>query len=78
MDESDKVCHLYMTMSDKYEMTVSALRTLLEKNQKLPMVKNKLLEEETKRMTKRSIMKPKVNIDTATASTSHRNDQRSN
>jgi hypothetical protein len=49
-DESDKVvCHLYLIMSDEYEMTVAALRMLPEKNQKLAMVKNKLLEEESKR-----------------------------
>jgi hypothetical protein len=77
MDESDKVCHLYLIMSDEYEMTVSTLRTLLEKKQKLPMVKNKLLEEKKKRMTKSNIMKPKVNTDTATTSTSHKNYQQS-
>jgi hypothetical protein len=48
-------------------MTVTALRTLPEKDQKLAMVKNRLLEEETKRMTVRGIMRPKVNTDTVTA-----------
>jgi hypothetical protein len=33
-DESDKVCHLYLTMSDECEMTVTALRTLLGKQSK--------------------------------------------
>jgi hypothetical protein len=63
MDETDKLCHLYLTMSAEYEMTMAALRKLLEKNQKLAMIKCQLLEEETKRMTKRTIMKPKVNTD---------------
>jgi hypothetical protein len=53
MDDTDKVGHLYLSMSAEYEMTVTALRTLPEKDQKLAMVKNRLLEEETKRMTKR-------------------------
>jgi hypothetical protein len=35
-----------MTVSVKYEATVTALRTLPEKNRKPAMVKNKLLEEE--------------------------------
>jgi hypothetical protein len=48
-------------------MTVTALRTLPEKDQKLAMVKNRLLEEETKRMTVRRIMRQKVNTDTVTA-----------
>jgi hypothetical protein len=42
------------------------------------MVKGQLLEEETKRMTKRSIMKPKVNTNTVTAFSLHSNDQWSN
>jgi hypothetical protein len=45
--------------------TVTALRTVPEKVQKLAMVKNHLLEEETKRMTVRRIMRPKVSTDTA-------------
>jgi hypothetical protein len=48
MDETDKVCYLCLTMSDEYEMTVTALRTLPERNQKLAMVECQLLEEETK------------------------------
>jgi hypothetical protein len=63
MDDTDKVCHLYLSMSAEYEMTVTALRMLPEKDQKLAMVKNHLLEEETKRMTVRRIMRPKVNTD---------------
>jgi hypothetical protein len=69
MDETDKVCHLYLTMSAEYEMTVTAFKTLPEKSQKLAMVKGQLLEKETKRI----IMKPKVNTDTVTAFTSHKN-----
>jgi hypothetical protein len=48
MNDTDKVCHLYLSMSDEYEMTVTALRTLPERNQKLAMVKCELLEEEAK------------------------------
>jgi hypothetical protein len=73
MDNTDKVCHLYLSMSAGYEMTVTALRTLPEKDQELAMVKCQLLEEEAKRMT----MNPNVDTDTVTAF-SHRNDQRSN
>jgi hypothetical protein len=62
MDELDKVCHLYLTMSIEYEMTVTALRTLPEENKKLAMVKNKLLEEESKRIMKRNIMKQEYHI----------------
>jgi hypothetical protein len=51
-------------MSNEYEMTVTVLRKLPEKSKKLAMVKGQLLEEEKKRMTKRSIMKPKVNTRT--------------
>jgi hypothetical protein len=77
MDKTGKVCHLYLTMSNGYEMTVTALRTLPENNQKLALAKNKLLEEESKRITKRNtcIMKPKVNTDTVTAFPSHRKGQ---
>jgi hypothetical protein len=60
-------------MWDEYEMTVTALRTLLERNQKLAMV-CQLLEEEAKKMT----MKPNVDTDTVTAFSSHRNHQQSN
>jgi hypothetical protein len=35
-------------MSAEHEMTVTALRTLLQKDQKLAMVKCQLIEEETK------------------------------
>jgi hypothetical protein len=36
MDESDKVCcHMYLTMSTEYEMTVTALR-ILKRNKNLP------------------------------------------
>jgi hypothetical protein len=55
VDNTDKVCHLYLSMSAEYELTVTALRTLPEKDQKLAMVMNRLLEEETKRMTVRRI-----------------------
>jgi hypothetical protein len=65
-------------MSTEYEMTVTALRTLPEKNQKLAMVKNYLLEEESKRLTNRNIMIQKLDSDTVTAFCSHRNYQQSN
>jgi hypothetical protein len=47
----------------EYEMTVTALRTLPEKDQKLSIVKNRVLEEETTGMTVRRIMRPKVYTD---------------
>jgi hypothetical protein len=77
MDDTDKVCHLHLSMSAEYEMTVTALRTLPEKDQKLAMVKNHLLEEETKRMTVRRIMRPKVNTDTVTVLASRKSFQQS-
>jgi hypothetical protein len=64
-------------MSAEYEMTVTALRALPEKDQKLAMVKNRLLEEETKRMIVRRFMRPKVNTDTVTALASHKHFQQS-
>jgi hypothetical protein len=39
MHEPDKVCHLYLTLSDEYELTVTELRTFSERNQKRAMVK---------------------------------------
>jgi hypothetical protein len=63
MDDTGKVCHLYPSMSAEYEMTITALRTLPEKDQKLAIVKNHLLEEKTKMMTVGRIMRPKVNTD---------------
>jgi hypothetical protein len=65
-------------MSDEYEMTMTALGTLPEKDQKLAMVKNKLLEEESKKITKRNVMKQEFQSDTVTAFSSHWNDQWSN
>jgi hypothetical protein len=44
MDDTDKVCHLYLSMSAEYETTVTALRTLPEKDQKLAMVKKRKLK----------------------------------
>jgi hypothetical protein len=43
--------------------TVTELRTLPEKNQKLTIVKNKLLEEESNRITKRNILKQEFESD---------------
>jgi hypothetical protein len=68
----------FVSKSDEYEMTMTALRMLPEKNQKFAMVKNKLLEEESKRIMKRNIMKQEFESATVTAFSSHRNDQRSN
>jgi hypothetical protein len=45
----------------------------MKKKQKVAIVKNHLLEEESKRMTKRNIMKPKVDTDTVSAFSSHKN-----
>jgi hypothetical protein len=57
---------------------VTALRTLPEKNQKPSMVKDQLLEEESKRIMKRNIIKQEFESDTVTALSLRRNDQQSN
>jgi hypothetical protein len=77
MDESDKVCHLYLTMSAEYEMTPTELRTLPEKSRNLAMAKNKLLEEDSRRLTKRNVMRQEFETDTVTAFSSHRSGERS-
>lgn len=49
MENSDVVCHLLLTMPAEYEIVVTALETLPAEQLTVTFVKNRLLDEETKR-----------------------------
>ena len=49
LEETDIVCHLLLTMPNEYDNVVTALETLSAERLTLSFVKNRLLEEESKR-----------------------------
>lgn len=49
LEETDVVCHLFLTIPQEYNTVVTALETLSQDSLNISFVKNRLLDEETKR-----------------------------
>ncbi|KYM93681.1 Copia protein [Cyphomyrmex costatus] len=65
LEESDIVCHLLLTMPAEYDTVVTAIETLSMKELTVSFVKNRLLDEESKR--KDLQRKPKSEVQSSTA-----------
>ena len=71
LEETDIVCHLLLTMPVEYDTVVTALETLSKDELSLGFVKNRLLDEESKRKSL-GIKKNKTELSSATAFSSSR------
>lgn len=61
-EKLDVVCHLLLTMPPEYDIVVTAIETLSTKNLTLSFVKNRLLDEETKRKSSNRSNKGETSI----------------
>lgn len=69
LEESDIVCHLLLTMSAEYNTVVTAIETLSMRELTVSFVKNRLLDEESKRSDLKR--KSKSEVQSSTAFSSH-------
>ncbi|KAH0813975.1 hypothetical protein GEV33_008816 [Tenebrio molitor] len=53
LEQSDVVCHLLLTMPPEYDTVVTAIETLASEELTISFVKNRLLDEESKRLGSR-------------------------
>lgn len=73
MEETDIVCHLLLTMPSEYDVIVTALETLSKESLTLSFVKNRLLDEESKRKGTGKSMKNEAQHSTAFTSSTNEN-----
>lgn len=68
LEESDIVCHLLLTMPAEYDTVVTAIETLSMRQLNVSFVKNRLLDEESKRNDLKQKSKSEVQSSTAFSS----------
>jgi len=71
-EENDIICHLLLTMPQEYDMIVTAIETMAGKTDlSLSFVKNRLLDEESKRQAKGRSKSKGEHVQSSTAFSSH-------
>ncbi|KAK9693368.1 hypothetical protein QE152_g34249 [Popillia japonica] len=56
MDESDKVCHLLLSMNENYDTVITAIETISLDTVNMEVVKSRLLNEELKLSSKNKVL----------------------